>query len=195
VPRGTSGHAFLLNALDSEGLGPDDVELAYLAPPDALAAFQSGAVDALSVWDPFATQALETLDAREVVAGEPYEHGLGFEIASTKALEDPAKVAAIRDYLRRLGAAWQWAGENPDEWAAAWSADSGLPIEVTRVAARRKASDIVPLDGEIVDAQQRLADLFFSARELTRAVTFTDVVDESVYGDAAASSGTTTTEG
>jgi sulfonate transport system substrate-binding protein len=195
VPRGTSGHAFILNALQSEGLGPEDVEFAYLAPPDALAAFQSGSVDALSVWDPFATQAIETLDAREIVAGEPYEHGLGFEIASTKSLGDPAKVAAIQDYLRRLSAAWQWAGDNPDEWAAAWTADAGLPIEVTRVAARRKASDIVPLDAEIVDAQQRLADLFFDVRELTRQVTFTDVVDESVYGGAAASSGTTTTEG
>lgn len=181
VPRGTSGHAFVLNALKSEGLRTGDVEFAFLAPPDALAAFQSGSVDAISIWDPFATQALETLDAREIVAGEPYEHGLGFEIASTKALEDPAKVAAIRDYLRRLNAAWQWAGENPDEWAEAWTADSGLPIEVTRVAVLRKASDIVPLDAEILDAQQRLADLFLEEGELTRRVVFSDIVDDSVY--------------
>jgi len=194
VPRGTSGHAFVLNALKSEGLGPDDVEFAYLAPPDALAAFQSGSVDAISIWDPFATQALETLDAREIVAGEPYERGLGFEIASSKALEDPAKVAAIQDYLRRLNAAWQWAGDNPDAWAEAWTADAGLPIEVTSVAVLRKASDIVPLDQEILDAQQRLADLFTEVGELPRPVTFTDIVDESVY-DASAASGTATTEG
>ncbi len=195
VPRGTSGHAFILNALESEGLSTKDVEFAFLAPPDALAAFQSGSVDALSVWDPFATQAIETLDAREIVAGEPYEHGLGFEIASTQQLRDPAKVAAIQDYLRRLQAAWTWAGENPDEWAAAWSEDSGLPLEVTRIAARRKASDIVPLDAEIVDSQQRLADLFLAEGELTRRVTFTDIVDESVYGDqAAADGGSSTTE-
>lgn len=181
VPRGTSGHAFVLNALKSEGLRTGDVEFAFLAPPDALAAFQSGSVDAISIWDPFATQALETLDAREIVAGEPYEHGLGFEIASTKALEDPAKVAAIRDYLRRLNAAWQWAGENPDEWAEAWTADSGLPIEVTRVAVLRKASDIVPLDAEILDAQQRLADLFLEEGELSRRVVFSDIVNDSVY--------------
>ncbi|MDO8185363.1 ABC transporter substrate-binding protein [Conexibacter sp. JD483] len=186
VPRGTSGHAFILNALKSEGLSSKDVEFAFLAPPDALAAFQSGSVDALSVWDPFATQAIATLDAKEIAAGEPYEHGLGFEIASSAQLRDPAKVAAIQDYLRRLQAAWTWAGDNPDEWAAAWSEDSGLPLEVTRIAARRKASDIVPLDGEIVDSQQRLADLFFSEGELTRRVTFTDIVDESVYGDRAA---------
>jgi sulfonate transport system substrate-binding protein len=182
VPRGTSGHAFVLGALKSEGLRTGDVEFAFLAPPDALAAFQSGSVDAISIWDPFATQALETLDAREIVAGEPYEHGLGFEIASTKALEDPAKVAAIRDYLRRLHAAWQWAGENPDEWAEAWTADSGLPIEVTRVAVLRKASDIVPLDAEILDAQQRLADLFLEEGELSRRVVFADIVNDSVYG-------------
>jgi sulfonate transport system substrate-binding protein len=181
VPRGTSGHAFVLNALKSEGLRTGDVEFAFLAPPDALAAFQSGSVDAISIWDPFATQALETLDAREIVAGEPYEHGLGFEIASTKALEDPAKVAAIRDYLRRLNAAWQWAGENPDEWAEAWTEDSGLPLEVTRVAVIRKASDIVPLDAEILDAQQRLADLFLEEGELSRRVVFSDIVNDSVY--------------
>jgi sulfonate transport system substrate-binding protein len=195
VPRGTSGHAFILNALKSEGLGTRDVQFAFLAPPDALAAFQSGSVDALSVWDPFATQALQTLDAREIAAGEPFESGLGFEIASSKALEDPAKVAALRDYLRRLQAAWSWAGENPDEWASAWSEDAGLPLEVTRVTAVRKASDIVPLDAAIVDSQQRLADLFFDEGELTRRVTFTDIVDDTVYTDAAApADGATATE-
>ncbi|MDO8210533.1 ABC transporter substrate-binding protein [Conexibacter sp. CPCC 206217] len=199
VPRGTSGHAFILNALKSEGLSTRDVEFAFLAPPDALAAFQSGSVDALSVWDPFAQQALLTLDAREIAAGEPFESGLGFEIASSKALEDPAKVAALRDYLRRLQAAWDWAGENPDEWATAWSEDAGLPLEVTRVTAVRKASDIVPLDAAIVDSQQRLADLFAEEGELPRRITFTDVVDESVYGDAAggdaaAAADTATTE-
>jgi sulfonate transport system substrate-binding protein len=195
VPRGTSGHAFVLNALKSEGLGTGDVEFAFLAPPDALAAFQSGSVDAISIWDPFATQALETLDAREIVSGEPFERGLGFEIASAAALQDPAKVEAIRDYVRRLGAAWRWAGEHPDEWAEAWTADAGLPIEVTRVAVLRKLSDIVALDEEIITAQQNLADLFLEEGELTRAVTFTDIVDESVLGGDASAAGTSTTEG
>ena len=181
VPRGTSGHAFILNALKAEGVDPGEVEFAFLAPPDALAAFQSGSVDAISIWDPFATQALETLDAREIVAGEPYEHGLGFQIASSAQLEDPAKVAAIRDYLRRLQAAWSWAGDHPDEWAEAWSADTGLPLEVTKIAAVRKASDIVPLDAAILDSQQRLADLFTAEGELPRPVRFADVVDTSVF--------------
>lgn len=193
VPRGTSGHGFVLNALKSEGLRTGDVEFAFLAPPDALAAFQSGSVDAISIWDPFATQALETLDAREIVAGEPFERGLGFEIASAVALEDPAKVEAIGDYVRRLGAAWQWAAENPEEWAQAWATDSGLPIEVTRVAVQRKLSDIVPISPEIVEAQQSLADLFLEEGELSRQVTFTDIVDESVLGGDAAAAGSSTT--
>lgn len=52
---------------------------------------------------------------------------------------------------------------------------------MTRVAALRKASDIVPLDAEIVDSQQRLADLFLEEGELTRRVVFTDIVNDSVY--------------
>lgn len=184
VPKGTSGHAFILNALESEGLSTDDVEFAFLAPPDALAAYQNGAVDAISIWDPFAIQAQQSLGAREIVAGEPYERGHGFEIASSKALEDPAKVEAIRDYVRRLSAAWDWAGENPDEWAAAWTEDTRLPLSVTRAAARRKASDIVPLDDAIVASQQRLADLFTEEGELPGEVTFSDIVDTSVLGES-----------
>lgn len=65
---------------------------------------------------------------------------------------------------------------------------------MTSVAAVRKASDIVPLDAEILDAQQRLADLFTEEGELTRSITFSDIVDESVYGDSAAAGGTATTE-
>lgn len=123
-------------------------------------------------------------DAREIVAGEPYERGLGFEIASSKSLEDPAKVAAIRDYVRRLSAAWEWAGENPDEWAAAWTEDTRLPLAVTRLAARRKASDIIPLDASIVASQQRLADLFADEGELPGKIEFSDIVDTLVLGES-----------
>jgi sulfonate transport system substrate-binding protein len=179
VPKGSSAHGLLLNALKRSGLGAGDITPVFLAPADALAAFSAGKVDALTIWDPFTLQAIAD-GARVITGGEPDEAGLGFEIASAKALEDEAKRAAIADYVQRLSKAWQWAGEHPDEWGDAWAKDSGLPKEITRKAARVKASDIVPLDDAIVDRQQKLADLLTEEKVLPSPVKFEDIVDRDV---------------
>ena len=180
VPKGSSAHGLLLNALKRVGLTGDDITPVFLAPADGLAAFSAGKVDAWTVWDPFTIQAQQDLGARAITGGEPDEAGLGFEIASSKALEDPAKRAAIADYVERLSGAWKWAGENPDAWGDAWAKDSGLPASVTRKAARVKASDIVPLDGAIVERSQKLADLLREQKVLPGEVDFESIVDTGV---------------
>jgi sulfonate transport system substrate-binding protein len=186
VAKGSSAHGFLLSALKRNGLSAEDVTFTFLPPADGLAAFSSGRVDAWAVWDPFVQQAEQQTGAKAIIGGEPDERGVGFQIASSKALEDPAKLAAIRDYLGRLNEAWQWAGEKPDAWAAAWSADSKLDLAVTKVAARRKASDIVPIDASITKRQQQLADLLVDQGVLPKAVSFGDIVAQGVYETGAA---------
>ena len=95
VPKGSSAHGLLLNALNRVGLSGGDVKPGSSPPADALAAYSAGQVDALVIWDPFTIQAKQDLEARAITGGEPDEAGLGFEIASAKALEDDAKRAAI----------------------------------------------------------------------------------------------------
>lgn len=180
VPKGSSAHGLLLNALKRGGLSAGDVETAFLPPADAVTAFKSGSVDALTIWDPFAIQAIDDFGGRAIAGGEPDEAGVGFEIASSKALDDPAKRAAIADYVKRLNGAWQWAGENPDGWAEAWTKDSKLPLAITRKAARAKASDVVPLDEKIIARQQALADLLRDQKVLPGAVDFESILDRSV---------------
>ena len=180
VPKGSSAHGLLLNALRRAGLSASDITPVFLPPADGLAAFSRGSVDAWTVWDPFTIQARDQLGARAITGGEPDEAGLGFEIASSKALEDPAKRAAIADYVQRLSRAWKWAGEHPDAWGDAWSKDSGLPASVTRKAARVKASDIVPIDDAIVTRQQRLADLLREEQVLPGKVDFASILDTDV---------------
>ena len=180
VPKGSSAHGLLLNALKRVGLSGGDVEEVFLAPADALAAFSAGQVDALVIWDPFTIQAEQDLEARAITGGEPDEAGLGFEIASSKALEDPAKREAIADYVTRLSEAWAWARKNPDGWAAAWTQESELPIAVTKEAARVKASDIVPIDDAITDRSQQLADLLRDEEVLPGEVDFESIVDPDV---------------
>ena len=180
VPKGSSAHGLLLNALARVGLKGTDITPVFLAPADGLAAFSAGKVDALTIWDPFTIQAQQTLKARAITGGEPDEAGIGFEIASSKALEDDAKRAAIADYVQRLSTAWKWAGTHPDEWGDAWAKESGLSPEVTRKTAKVKASDIVPIDDAIVDRSQALADLLADQKVLPSKIDFEDVVDTSV---------------
>jgi sulfonate transport system substrate-binding protein len=180
VPKGSSAHGLLLNALKRAGLSSGDVETAFLPPADAVTAFKAGSVDALTIWDPFTIQAIDEFGGRAITGGEPDEGGFGFEIASSKALDDPAKRAAIADYVNRLNGAWQWAGENPDGWAQAWTKESKLPLAITKKAARAKASDIVPLDEKIIARQQALADLLRDEKVLPGAVDFESILDRDV---------------
>ena len=180
VPKGSSAHGLLLNALKRAGLSAKDITPVFLPPADGLAAFSKGAVDAWTVWDPFTIQAQQQLGARVITGGEPDEAGLGFEIASSKALDNEGKRAAIADYVQRLSGAWKWAGENPDAWGDAWAKDSGLPKEVTRKAARVKASDIVPIDDAIIERQQKLADLLSDEKVLPGKVDFESILDTDV---------------
>ena len=53
VNRGGTGEYLLRLALGRAGLGTDDVETVYLAPPDAAAAFAAGRVDAWATWDQY----------------------------------------------------------------------------------------------------------------------------------------------
>lgn len=186
VPKGSSANGYLFSGLKREGLDPKEVELVYLPPADGLAAFSSGRVDAWVVWDPFVQQAELTANGVAVQGGEPDEHGIGFQIASSKALEDPAKRAAFKDYLGRLQKAWTWAKANPDGWAEAWSKDSGLPIEVTKKAAPAKASRLTVVDDEVIGHEQALADLLASEGVLPKPVDFTSIVETGVFDPDAA---------
>ncbi len=196
VPKASSAHGLLLAALVRSGVDPSDVTINFLAPADALAAFQSGRVDALTVWDPFATQVIQSTGAREIAGGEPDEHGQQFEIASASALADPARRAAVADFVQRLATAFAWARENPDAWAEAWTDESKLPLETTSIVVRNKALDVLPVADEHVAWEQAVADLLFEHGVIAKEVDFRSIVDADVFttpvGDTPATTAPTT---
>ena len=51
--RGSSAHNLTLAALEKAGLTYDDIQPIYLGPADAGAAFERGAIDAWTIWDPY----------------------------------------------------------------------------------------------------------------------------------------------
>jgi sulfonate transport system substrate-binding protein len=177
VAKGSSAHGLTLKLLHRIGLSPGDVKLNFLAPADGLAAFSSGQVDAWATWYPYVAQA-EAEGARPIAGGPPDEYGHSFEIASSKAVADPRRAAALKDYVERLRKAFAWGAENPDKWAAAWSEESGLPLNITKVSVRARLSDIVPIDEQTIEHQQELADRLTEDKVLPGAIAFKDVVTQ-----------------
>lgn len=175
VPKGSSAHGFTLRLLDRLELKQTDVKLSFLAPADGLAAFSSGKVDAWAVWEPYVTQA-EEQGARGIAGGQPDEDGWSFEIASTKAVENPDKAAALKDYISRLQRAFAWARTHQDEWADAWAKESGLPQATTRAAVPKRLASFTAVTPEAARFEQSLADTLTDHKVIPKKVDFSSIV-------------------
>ena len=176
VPKGSSAHGLLLNFLHRGGVKPSEVTFVYLPPADGAAAFTRGDADAWVIWEPFVTQQLRS-GARAIGGGPPDEAGLNFSLASTDTLGDADRVAALRDYLRRLQKAYAWGATHLDAYARAWSQESRLPLSVTRSAISHKKTDQRPVTAADIRLEQTLADRLFEDKVIPKKVHFTDIVE------------------
>ncbi|MEU8461434.1 ABC transporter substrate-binding protein [Streptomyces sp. NPDC029003] len=183
VAQGSSAHFQLIASLQQAGLTPSDVQITLLQPADALAAFNSGKVDAWAVWDPYTSQVLRA-GARVLTSGEGIVNGLGFQVAAPSALEDPAKGKAVADYVRRLQRAQDWVFTHPEEWAKAWAKETGLPYEVALDSVKRSTGTRVPVavDDAAVASEQKIADTFAELKLIPGKVVFKDYVDTRFNG-------------
>ncbi|WP_024801112.1 ABC transporter substrate-binding protein [Nocardia sp. BMG51109] len=177
VTKGSSAHHHLLTVLSKNGLSFDDIEAQYLQPADALAALSTGRVDAWAIWDPYTAQGEAQTGARILVDGNGYINGDAFFVAGSEALESKSRTAAIRDLLGRAQRAHAWADQHPEQWAQTWGQLTGLPTDVTLVAAKRDPYQDHPLDPATIDAEQQVADAFADAGLIPKKVNIPDFVD------------------
>ncbi|MEN8654167.1 ABC transporter substrate-binding protein [Streptomyces sp. 21So2-11] len=189
VAQGSSAHYLLIASLKKAGLTIKDVQLKYLQPADALAAFSRGKVDAWAIWDPYTSQVLSSAKARVLTNGEGVVNGLSFQVASPTALKDKEKSRAVGDYLLRLNRAQAWVFEHPEEWAKVWAKETGLPYEVALDSVKRTNATRVPVavDSGAIASEQRIADTFAELKLIPRRFAFKDYVDTRFNRDLPAS--------
>lgn len=177
LPQGSSAHGLVLNALKASGLTPKDVKLVYLDPKAGAAAFDSGKVDAWSIWNPQGQFAINK-GARVLVAGvPPIDDTNLYYVGSDKSLGDKVRRAALADVLERIANAYAWANKHDKEHAEAISKDSGVPIEQVNQSLAAYRYRLQYVSPEKVTSGQTLADNFFDAGEITSKVDFSKVVD------------------
>jgi sulfonate transport system substrate-binding protein len=150
--RGSIGHYLLLRVLEKAGLKPDDVQLVFLAPGDAKAAFTSGAIDAWVTWGPYVYLAQETDGARTLIDGTGLMSGYAFQVANIQSIAN--KRVQIADFLKRLAKAQRWAADHRPEYAAVLSKETGLDLKVASQTVQRTLGEPVPMDAKITTEEQ-----------------------------------------
>ena len=160
--KGSSAHNVVVKVLAKAGLKPSDVQPVYLQPPDAGAAFRSGALDAWSIWDPFYAIAQQDPATKVLTTAEGIAPSNSFFLASRSFADKQADT--VVQLLHTINEAAAWASANPEPLAQLLSAVTGVPIAPQRVSAARGAYAVQPLDDRIVAQQQEIVDSFAALR-------------------------------
>ncbi len=159
--RGSISEYQLDGALAEAGIARSDIQLRYILPVDAFAAFASGSIEAWATFDPYYGIAISR-GARVLRDGTGINSGLGFITASGAAHANTLKRAAIADVLLRLQRAGDWALAHPQAYAQVYgkltrtTPEAALTI-TQRSALRQRfvtAADIATLQ-KVADAAVR----------------------------------------
>lgn len=101
VVRGASSQYFLDSYLLLYGIDPHEVRIVPMQPEEAVPLLAASKVDAISIWEPFAYEAV-TKHAATVVPSESVYNLTWNLVASTRALQNrPAQLAAVMRAVRR----------------------------------------------------------------------------------------------
>jgi len=175
VGKGWNCQYQIVEALEKAGLKYADIKPAYVtSAADARAAFESGRVDAVGIWDPFyAVLELES-DPRVLCDGTGLTPNYTFLFAHQRfAKEHPELIAIILQELKTVD---DWANANSTDVAALLSKDLGIGVAPLERATRRREYGVRPIDDKIVKDQQHLADVFFQLGEIPKQIRVEDAV-------------------
>jgi sulfonate transport system substrate-binding protein len=175
--RGSSAHNFTVKALRRGGLKIEDVEAVDLTPPDAAAAFKTGAIDAWAIWDPYFAVAEQDPDARVLTTADGIVESWSYYLGNTDFTEHNQDIVlSTLDELKKVGVAAQ---ADLDRTVPALSAITGVSEAVTRTVITRKGFDLGKVSLMSQDAetyQQALADEFHAIGILPKALNIRSIV-------------------
>ena len=161
--RGSSSHDLMVRVLRKGGLSLRDVRPAYLAAPDAAAAFERGSLDAWAIFDPFLAVTQERSPVRVLVDGADVrmQYDRYYMVNADFAAAHPEVLEIVFDALQETG---RWVTANPREAAPLLSRLWGNvpPATVERVNARR-VYDVRPIGPGDIANLRMLGETFSEA--------------------------------
>ncbi|HEX3574120.1 MAG TPA: aliphatic sulfonate ABC transporter substrate-binding protein [Rhodopila sp.] len=172
--RGSSGHDFALMALEKAGLRYDEIEPVYLGPADAGAAFERGAVDAWSIWEPYASLFATRPGVRTLVSNKDIGEQYSFIIGSGPFVRaNPALTAMV---VQAFTEAATQASAHRADVAVVLAGATGIPQAVWARALVTDPFKVQPMSDDIIRSQQKVADRFRAQNLVPVDIKVADIV-------------------
>ncbi len=114
LPRGSSAEGYGRNMLKQYGVADADVTLVNMPPTNMIAALTNGDVDAVAVWDPWATMAVNQVKGavRISLGGCEACYDPGTIITTRSTVQSNPEM--LRRYMLAFSEAQQWVRQNRD---------------------------------------------------------------------------------
>ena len=160
--KGSNVQYLLVKLLQKHGLSYGDVQSIFLAPADARAAFEKGAVDAWLIWDPFLAAAQKTLQARVLADANGVANNRYYYFSSRDyATRNPDVLRIAIEEINRIDT---WVSHNKAAAAAELAGVLGLDKEITTLYVGRVRFGTAPVTRDILAEQQEIADTFHALK-------------------------------
>jgi sulfonate transport system substrate-binding protein len=176
-PPGTGRHMILSGLLHDQGLRLNaEVKGVQLAGSEVAPTFASRSVDAAIV---LGNQYFK-LGAPPIIGdGRGHNWGLSVVLVRKATLDNPAKAAAIADFLRRAVQFYNWQAKNVDAWVrATFVQQQGLTFaQGKRLADEAGFGTFYPVDRELIAVFQQISDGLFETGALKAKVDIAPYVD------------------
>ncbi|KGB56948.1 Aliphatic sulfonate ABC transporter periplasmic ligand-binding protein [Sphingopyxis sp. LC81] len=176
--KGTVLHYFVARLLDKQGLSLKDIKTVQ-ATGFGTGLLDKGSADAITIGEPYLTQALDAGKVRVLASGAPPNTpGFFYLVASDAALADPVKAKAIGDLVARAARATRWQRENPAKAAPALAKRYNVDAAVAEKIITRAPASYAPIDDAIIAAHQDEADLFFKEGLIRKKLDAAQIFDK-----------------
>ena len=163
------------------GLDVSDIQAINLSPSDGAAAFAQGALDAWAIYGYAINFAQASNGARILRTAKGILSGNYFVAVQPAVLTDPAKRAAVANYLVRIRNGYAWVEANKAAWCATLAPVIHVPLPFVQSQFYHESQPdrVVPIDDAAIASAQQVADTFIKAKLLPGPIDVAPYFDRS----------------
>ncbi|MEA2772002.1 MAG: sulfonate transport system substrate-binding protein [Acetobacteraceae bacterium] len=172
--RGSSAHNFALMVLENSGLRYVEIEPVYLGPADAGAAFDRGATDAWSVWEPYASLLNNRPGVRTLTTNKEIGEQFGYIMGNGPFVRANSMLTA--SVVHALTVTAEKARGHHEAVSALLAGATGIQQDVWTRALAEDPFQVLPMNDELTRSQQKVADRFRALGLVPVDINVSDIV-------------------
>ncbi len=167
VEEGTVDHFLLLLGLEKAGLGSEDISLQPLLTDAAAAAFSAGRLDAVGVFAPFTTTALELKGSKALFTSADHPGAIPDHLVVGKEFAD-ARASDVQGLVDVWFKTLDWIKDNPEEAIAIMAERAGVSTDEYRDYEKGTTLFTLEQNLEAFEPGDDMKHLSFAARTISK---------------------------